>query len=77
MLKGASKAEFLNLIRPLVRDILFEHLDCASGLVKQPTDTIERGGFAATVGSNEAYEFTWTNLKGDVLDSNKPAELLA
>ena len=77
MLEGASKAEFLNLIGPLRRDVLFEHLDCASGLVEQPADTVERGGLAAAVGPDEAYELTRANLKGDVLNSNKPAELLA
>ncbi len=77
MLEGASKAEFLNLIRPLRRDVLFEHLDCASGLVEQPADTVECGGLAAAVRPDEAYELTRANFEGDVLNSNKPAELLA
>ena len=72
MLEGASKPEFLNLIGSLSRDILFEHLDCSSGLVEQPTDTVERGGLTTAIGSDEAYEFTWTNLKGDVLNRRTP-----
>src|SRR5258708_39055395 len=75
MLKGSGDAEFCNLLRPRVMDLVAENRDGAAGWAKHTGEQIKSRAFAGAVRADQGDDLAGLDVESGVGEHVSAAEL--